>query len=98
MRIESLRQLSVASTCGSMSGVLRGPSADVRAAISDAQRLLVRYPSEREYLDMVLAMPKRLPAGSSDADRFLTSVANVAGIAINQPMVAACARVVLAYD
>lgn len=98
LRFESLRSLSFA-TCGSVKGVLQGPSDDVRAAFEDASRTLARYPSERAYLELLMEMPGRMPPnvgerrGLSPWALAGAATSAVAGVVLQNPRIEACSRV-----
>ena len=100
VRLESLRQLSFAS-CGSPRGLLFGHSADVDAAFDNARTSLARNPSDRAFIDLLYVAPARVPENVTStrlSDQLIVGAATVAGMVLHNPRVAACTRIVRAYD
>ena len=98
LRFEVLRQLSW-STCATAKGMLLGPNDDVRDAFAQAKSSLARFPSERAYLDVLIAGPGNLNESlgrEALSNRLVLGAASVAGAILNNPRISGCTRIVLA--
>jgi len=97
IRFETLKQLSLLP-CTNPRELLFGPSDDVRIALERARHDLARYPSELELVDLIARRTISSPGVVSDdwsASRFVIGTATLVGTALNNPRLAACARILL---
>jgi hypothetical protein len=96
-RFESLRTLSLLS-CGNVREVLFGANQDTRDAFQNAKRSLARYPSEQAYVDLLYHVTEHIPEDVDvkfGPERFIVGAASVASVVLNNPRVAACARMAM---
>ncbi len=95
IRLESLRALAF-SSCTNVRGALFGPSAESNAAFDAARRDLVRYPSDRAFINLLQDTPNR-PLGNSEinskSDWLLLGAASVASTVLNNPRIQTCTQV-----
>jgi hypothetical protein len=95
VRQEALTKLSL-SPCGSARGTLLGMDADVQALFSRPDPSLARFPSEREYLQLLSETVVRLPPEAwGDVrlpERVLMGAATVAATVLQNPRVETCTR------
>ncbi len=97
VRLEALHGLAF-SSCSSVGGVLRGPSAAVQEAFAKARDDLARYPSERALLDLMYSSVDRLTSDGSPSGigaRVVMGAATATSAMLGNPRVAACTRIVL---
>lgn len=101
LRFESLRALSFAS-CGTVRGMLSGPSDEVEKAYADAKTSLARYPSEAAFLDLSHDAPNRQFEESSTTKfpgtQLLLGAANVASVVLQNPRIASCTRILVGMN
>ena len=97
-RFESLDILAK-SSCTNVSELLTGPRSDVTTAIGNARRTLARYPSERALIDLMEGtLAPEVPQGySNPISDLAVSAATVAGVALHNPRLAACTRILTAW-
>ncbi|MDQ2664712.1 MAG: hypothetical protein M3Z05_01775 [Gemmatimonadota bacterium] len=93
-RFESLNLLAK-SSCTNVPELMTGPRGDITAAIDNARRSLARYPSERALIDQMEAnIAPKVPEGySNPISDLAVSAATVAGVALHNPRLAACTRI-----
>lgn len=99
VRLEQLNRLSMA-TCENIPEMWSGPNKETRAAFAMAATTLARYPSEKAQLEMMLDATNRVPdAGLAIliGGRLVVAPATVAAIITNNPRLATCTTISVAY-
>lgn len=99
VRLERLNQLSM-TTCQNIPEMWSGPNKETRNAFAMAATTLARYPSERAHLAMMLDATNRVPDAAwpmSIGGRLATGAAAVAATITNNPRLATCATLAVAY-
>lgn len=95
LRLGALEELSYRSSCGSVRGMVFGPSDELRDALATARASMARYPSEQSLFDLIERNMENGPEVERDASvlgRVADGTASVLSAITGNPRIATCTR------